>query len=264
MSAQKSLQLLLQEELAHLKSVNPQFSLRSFAKRLQLNPAALSQILNGKRNVSEKLAQIILNQLAPAPEKAAQVLNQFKEQSLLQKLNFQESHKEQLQLDMDQYQVVAEWQYYAILCLAETEDFQSDPQWIAQRLGLSVNKVNLAIERLLRLELLYQDENDKLMVKPISLRTTEDIANSSLKRRHEDNLNSAKNALWEIAPEDREISFRTMAINPDKLPEAKLLIREFKEKISNFLEEGAQQEVYEFSVQLFPRTQLNKNRGEND
>src|SRR5258707_618149 len=53
-SAQLEFRKLLSLALANQKARNPQTSLRSFARRLDENPAVISMILNGKRLVSKK------------------------------------------------------------------------------------------------------------------------------------------------------------------------------------------------------------------
>ncbi len=42
----------------------------------------------------------------------------------------------------------------AILALTRTADFHADSRWIARTLGVSVDEVNVALQRLLRLGLL--------------------------------------------------------------------------------------------------------------
>ena len=37
-------------------------------------------------------------------------------------------------ISLDQFQVISEWYYFAILSLAETEDFKPDAKWISKRL----------------------------------------------------------------------------------------------------------------------------------
>lgn len=55
---------------------------------------------------------------------------------------------------------------------------------------------------------------------------------------------------------DREFTFITMAVDKSKMIEAKAMIREFRDKLCAYLEEGEKTEVYELAIQLFPRTKL--------
>ena len=47
---------LLKNKLEEMKSKNAYFSLRAFAKKLRIHPAGLSEIINGKRRMSGRLA----------------------------------------------------------------------------------------------------------------------------------------------------------------------------------------------------------------
>ncbi len=43
-----------------------------------------------------------------------------------------------------------------------------------------------------------------------------------------------------------------MAVDSEKIPEAKILIKEFRQKMSALLESGKKDEVYQLAVQLYP------------
>ena len=63
MIEQIELQKLLYRELSDIKVRNPYFTLRSYARRLNVPPSALSEILNGKRRVSKRMATRITDRL---------------------------------------------------------------------------------------------------------------------------------------------------------------------------------------------------------
>ena len=56
---------------------------------------------------------------------------------------------------------------------------------------------------------------------------------------------------WSLL-EFREISSLSLAVDPDKVSEAKALIKKFKEELTELMTEGDVREVYQFNVQLFP------------
>ena len=90
----------------------------------------------------------------------------------------------------------------------------------------------------------------------VSLTTTQDIPNQALRRRHEQNLDAAKESLRANDVTEREFTFITMSIDKSKINDAKKMIRDFRDKMCSYLEEGAKNEVYELSIQLFHRTKL--------
>ena len=58
--------------------------------------------------------------------------------------------------------------------------------------------------------------------------------------------------------EVRSMTSMSMAIDPEKLPEARRLIEEFQEKLSTFLESENKERAYQLPISLFP---LDKERG---
>jgi transcriptional regulator with XRE-family HTH domain len=59
----EAIQRKLSEALLEARSRNPAFSLRAFARKLEMSPSAISELLNGKRRVSRKLASRIVGNL---------------------------------------------------------------------------------------------------------------------------------------------------------------------------------------------------------
>ncbi|MEX1099793.1 MAG: TIGR02147 family protein, partial [Bacteriovoracaceae bacterium] len=161
MEAQLYLQKTIREKLDELQSKNNQFSLRAFARLLEVSPASLSEFLNGKRNLSPKMLKKLAEKLCLGPED----LNVLNEKIVREKkgLNHKSNgSKKNVQLQNDQYYLVADWHYYAILCLAETPEFKEDCEWISKRLKTSAPKVKEAMERLIRLGFLTYDAKGKL------------------------------------------------------------------------------------------------------
>lgn len=257
MEAQTYLQKTLRERLDILKTKNNSFSLRAFARLLGVSPASLSEFLNGKRVLSPKMVMKLADRLCLTPDQFTE-LNQKLTRDKKGIEHNPDSSKKIVQLQNDQYFLVADWHYYAILCLAETKEFESDSKWIAKRLKTSQKKISEALERLLRLGLMEYNSEGKLTYQDIELSTSDDIPNTSLKKRHTENLEAAKESLFCDDVLLRDFSFATLAIDPSKLPEAKKMIREFQDKLYDFLESGEKKEVYEICMQIFPRTNISK------
>jgi uncharacterized protein (TIGR02147 family) len=57
-------------------------------------------------------------------------------------------------LGLDAFHLIADWYHYAILELCTCEDFEPRAEWVAERLGITANETELALERLQRLGLL--------------------------------------------------------------------------------------------------------------
>ncbi|MNL64824.1 hypothetical protein D3C87_1890770 [compost metagenome] len=52
----------------------------------------------------------------------------------------------------------------------------------------------------------------------------------------------------------RDFSSTTLAIDLDKLTEAKTIIREFRQKMSALLRDGNKTDVYQLAIQFYPLT----------
>src|SRR3989338_5766288 len=63
MKAQLAIQKILRERFVEFQAKNPAYSIRAFSKRAGLSPATLSLVLNGKRRISHKLADLIAQKL---------------------------------------------------------------------------------------------------------------------------------------------------------------------------------------------------------
>ncbi len=244
---------LLEQEFNKKRLRNQRYSLRQFASYLEISPGRLSEILSRKRKVSMSMGERLMYKLNLDPEERKSFLNHI----TLEKNFFKSSNKPKKfhQLSTDNFYLVSEWHHFAILSIMELDDFKSCPKWIAKHLGLSVVQVNLALERLLRLNLIeYEDDNYKIKHDGIS--TTTDIDSVALKNSHKQSLDQAKESLDNISVENRDITSITMAVDSTRLKQAKKLIKTFRHQLCEFLETGSKKDqVYNLNVQLYPLTE---------
>lgn len=249
MQEQIEIRNILVEELEAKRLRNPRYSLRAFAKSLGFSPSALSEVLNGKRRLSKELCLKLADKLCLPPDKIANLKLTFEigtEKAI--DMNY-------LKISADNFRVMSEWYHMAILSLSELEDFESSVTWIANRLNISVKDAEQAIERLLSLGLLIEEEGQWLSTgQPVS--TTDHVVNMSLRKSHFKNLELAQRSLEKDDLNERDFTAITMAIDPKKIPEAKKRIREFRDTLSCFLEADAKTEVYKLCMQLFPLTEI--------
>jgi transcriptional regulator with XRE-family HTH domain len=103
---------LLERELARRAARNRRYSLRAFARHLGVDHATLSQWLRGRRPITARTMTRLAPRLAASAGASPDV---------------------------------------AILFLTRVPGFRPDSRWIARTLGLSVDDVNIALHRLLRL-----------------------------------------------------------------------------------------------------------------
>ncbi len=263
MTEQLAIQSKLRNQLLDFQKKNPAFSLRSFAKKLQMSPSSLSEILNGKRNVSKKLAIKILTRLGSDPKDQHKIIHLFDYQKGQTKKD-NDSKMNFLELSSDQFQTLSQWYHFAILSLAETKGFVAEPLWIARRIGIKLNEAEQALERLQRLGLIEWSRSKKtLKLTKGPLSTSDDIANSAVKQSHYEDLKLAADKLDQVTVDERDFTSVTVAIDKTKLNQAKKMIRDFQDQLSAFLETGTQTEVYKMCFHIFPLSHsIHKPRGE--
>jgi uncharacterized protein (TIGR02147 family) len=235
----------LAESLAEIKSKNSSYSLRSFAKKLDIHPAALSEFINGKRSVSAQKAEALLKKLMIAPNDVQKIVQAFGAD------DFQSDLTPAIELKMDQFQMIADWQHFAIMSILEVKNPPRTTKSISTRLGISIRYTESALQRLERLSLIRKDSRG-YSVSGEQYNSADEVSDISIKKHHIDGFELAKKALETLPLSQRDFYSITISANPDKLPEAKKLIRKFQEKLQSIMQTGNTSEVFRLCVQLFP------------
>jgi uncharacterized protein (TIGR02147 family) len=160
------------------------------------------------------------------------------------------------QLDEDTYRIISSWWHYAILSMFEAPEFDGDAAQISARLRISLVETKRALKRLERIGLLTRSPNQKLIWSGKNISTSDDIASVSIKKSHIETLELAGKSLNRDNVSIREFSAVTMLIDPEQIPTAKKMIREFRDKLSALLESGSRERVYRLAIQLFPMSDI--------
>ena len=254
--AQRALQQLLLQSLTQSRLRHPSYSLRSLAQKIGCSPAAVSEILSNKRRVSKKIAARIIERLGIEPAAKQTLLSLFSTEPREQR-QARTPHTAYTALATDQFKAVAEWYHFAILSLAETRDFRSDPQWIGARLNVGAPLIAKALERIERLGLMKRNNDGELVVTGEQFSTTDEIASTAIRGTHSAILDLARYSLERDQVSTRDFTTMIMAVDPARLVKAKKMIRQFREKLCEYLEQGDRSEVYQLGINLFPLSRQN-------
>ncbi|MGZ3704130.1 MAG: helix-turn-helix domain-containing protein, partial [Bdellovibrionota bacterium] len=145
---------VLRREFETRASRNPGYSLRAFARDLDLSPAALSSLLNLKKGVSETRAQKIARRLALSRQeselfmlsavsnhaRAGNVREQAKD-----KLNHAlKARARRATIPVHQLEQIQNWFHLALLELVDVEGCEHTPEWFSGKLGLNIRAVKSA------------------------------------------------------------------------------------------------------------------------
>ena len=242
--ANRAFKVFLESELERRQSRNSSYSLRSFAKFLEIDAPTLSKVLNGKKVIGEKL-------ITRLSEKLGRSSNNF----LCNGKSSEENFSFNL-LTKDQAQYLSQWYYYAILEVIELDDFQYDYKWISKRLNIPYKQVQIAITRMIRLGFLEERSNhliDKTSGKTTNI--SSELSSSSRREHQKGILELAIDALEDTSPCLRDQSSMTVSINTDDVPEAKALIKQFRRDMSKFLNNSKNKDqVYNLGISFYPVT----------
>ena len=252
------IQNLLHRKLTDIRKKNPQYSTRAYAKKLGVSSGTLTEILNGARPVTKKMAERISIKLMLDPMERSSVLKDYITAANQKRVS--KDQLEYLKLSMDQFALMSEWYYFAILSMMQTRDFISTIEFVAERLGLSLSITEKAIERMIRLQVITISEDGTWIRSKGGHRTSDDLSNTSIQKNHFQTLELAKKALEEREVEERDFTSLTLPLDYQNLPEAKQMIRKFQNDLyERFNREEKPKDVFRISVQLFPLT-VNKKR----
>lgn len=251
----------LKEILRQRTSINPKYSLRGFARDLEMTPPRLSEVLNGKRNISAKTAAKIalsldlneeerewfctLVQVTDAPSQDA------KDIARISMKRFKTSQGKEYEVVEDEiFHVIADWYHFGILELTHVTGFRSSPEWISKKLGISPEQAKDAIQRLMKLEMLRLEEG-RMVSTNINISTKAIGISEARRRMFRQLLHCARDALLTNKVEERDFSTMIMAIDPTRIAAAEEKIFNFTRELTDFLEQGERKELYCFSSQLF-------------
>jgi uncharacterized protein (TIGR02147 family) len=252
----KNFRLFLQAELVKRCKNNPNYSLRSFARSLNINHGALSRILRGQRNPSKKVFLALAQALNLSTKEIEAFSSNLKSSS---QKNLKEGFTD---LTMDSFAMMSEWYHDAILELMRVEHFQNDPKWIARNLGITISEANIAIERLIRLELIELGEDGAWISHASHTEVGIDspYTTTALKRYQKQILQMGATAVDEIPREIRHNISSTVAIDIADLDEIKELINKFRRKLSKYVQrkEVKANQVYQLGICLYPLTRKNE------
>jgi uncharacterized protein (TIGR02147 family) len=249
--------LLLRQAYIRKREKNPSYSLRAFARSLGVNHALLSLFMNGKRKITPRYVLHLGTRMG---------LSAAKLEPFLKSSERKASHGEVLsyvELTADQFELLSSWKPDAILELARVQGFEHDPQWVSERLGISVIEARDGLERLERLGILNPSAaaDGALTSSPHTTNIPEGETTQLAQRAYQKSiLELSAQALDDVELERRSHTSMTLAVPSSRLGEAKDLIRKFRREFTDILQrpvapgEAPVDSVYQLAVSFFPLT----------
>ncbi|MNJ91167.1 helix-turn-helix protein [compost metagenome] len=244
MGDMNSMQMILNQKFLELRSKNPRLSMRYFAQRLGVSSGALSEILQGKRKISDKLAKKMAERLQLDPSETAQFMGLPDPKESDQDIEF-------MRMRDDQFHLISDWPHFAILNLVKSDICVHKPSWFAQQLNLPLKIIHQTLDRLIRLEMLVY-KNKKYVRQNPNLQTSDDILNLSIQKSNIEDLEMIKDQLGVFDVAERDLTSLTMLLDPKKMAEFKKWIRKSQDQFANKFETTKSASPFRLTVALFP------------
>ncbi len=239
------------------RSKNPRFSKRSYARLLGISCGRLVDILNGKSQLSDNMAQLISTKLSLPAEDISHFLrlveNENQARTDLRKKRKDPNSK---RLHLEEFAAVSDWEYFAFMALLETSTFIADKNWIARKLNLSIERLSTVMDHLLDLNFIQIDSAGTISNTYKSVSTLTDIPSTVLKKANMECILQALDKMHTVDVLAREITSLTFPVDPEKIKDAKNLIREFKLNMTNLMANQNTSEVYNLNIQFVPVSEL--------
>ena len=259
----------LKAALGERMDANPQYSLRAMARDCGLGSSTIWGAMSGRTNLSieagVKIAQAL--KLKSKEKTFLCDLVQLESQKdptlrseILERLRRAHPKKRIVSdLTVEQFKQIADWYHSAILELPLIEAFIISGKNVANALSIPLPIAELAIERLIKLGFLKQDENGVIERVASDLRVQSDIRNAALRQFYRQMLEKASRSLETQTPQERLSGYLTLPISKEVLPEVDDAISRFFGELKIISEKNKNRtEVYHLSMHFFNLTKKEK------
>lgn len=252
---------ILQSVFAARVDRNKHYSLRAFARDLDVSPALLSEVFKGRKGLSPARAQSIAEACGFGrplsryfSDLVAESHGRSAEQRSLATLRIRRSRKAHgyNEISDDTFAIIADWYHFAILeaVLIPAFSTASVPK-MAKALGISEKTTKAAIDRLIRVGLLERQDGFFVASTQQSALPTQNTS-KSIRTYHQQILQKAAAAIEGQDAEARDLSALVLTFNRKRLAKARDLIRAFRQSFPEQTKSDSQDdEVYCLSIQLF-------------
>jgi len=240
---------------------NPQYSLRAFSKQLALAPGFVSDILNGRKNISiQSISKIVEGLKLNATEATyfnllVQLESATTQESKLKITKTLESlyaTRKSVCLNLDHFRIISDWYHVAILEMATSTDFVLNAVSISKNFEISKLEAQAALDRLLRLDLLELDLSGRYKKTNSSLLAQSEGPNEGLRRFHRQMLQKAIECLETQSNKEKFVGSETVAFDANMLPQVRDALEECFTKIVNIAKKSNKKNsIYHLGIQFF-------------
>lgn len=255
---------VLRKSWLRLKSKEPRlWSLRQVARETKVSPGYLSKIFQKQKPLQWPLAKKLLTSLRVDGINKEIVLSAFNKIAPKKRVNYKTNSSlatYELPPETSEW-ILARWYNLSLLDLMTTEGFVNDPEWMARRLGITIQEAKDSLKKLVETGL-ATFENGVYNKKHKKIRFPTSFSKAMFREHHKSQMRRAiaelENRITPKEFNDRLIVSVTTAANPKRLEEIKNFLHLVLFEAAEMLSEENCSEVYQINLQLFPQTIIRK------
>lgn len=250
---------ILQREFEKKKEKNPRYSLRVFARHLDIDHSTLSQIFSRKRGISEKLATKIVGNLTLTHHEKQKFLTSVdtcfarakkKKAAAAEKLSQITKFSNSVVIHHDPLNTINHWRHVAIYELVSTKRATTVNQ-LVEILKLSVEQASTIVKQLCDLKIL-ENTNGTLAATASSVQTLNDIPSDAIVKYHASIAEKAAHSVTTQHVLEREFQNLVISFSKEQMDGAKQMIRDFMSEFSTkYYNESPSTEIYSLAVNFF-------------
>lgn len=235
----------LNSALSQRKERNARYSIRSFARLLEIDQSLLTKVLNGQRSLSPETIKRCMEILSTEDNQSAAI-----PKKIVKKVRYKT-------LDEEMFEMISEWEYFAILELFTLKDFKGTNASIAKKMGLSSERVVEIMDRMVRLKFFKRLNSYYIPQSGNNSFAPKEKTSEARKKLYKEVLKKSSETLDTIPLEYRDHSLVTLAIKKSELGVFKKTIKDVRAQLVEiFQKSGEFDEVYQLTINLFPLTVL--------
>lgn len=239
---------------------NPAYSLRAFARDIEVSPSRLSEILNKEESMSVSTAKKVSKHIFSNENDRTYFIDLaivISQKNTLEKDNAEYriqryrrgSHYHFIQ--EDDFKCISEWYHLAIIECFYLKYFQPNAVWIAKKLKLPIIETKNAIARLAGLKILEVKE-DHIGLLQQKVVTNSTIPSESIRNFHRQIIMKALTAIDEQNIQKRNLSSLILSVNSQDIEQIKQKIMNFNMEIRELAASSSDKDtLYAFSTQFF-------------
>lgn len=249
----------LKNELVKRFQRRPHYSMRAFARDLELSPSTLSDFLNNKLSISEERIRELSKKIALENKHKEHWLDLIKLKFSKKKSDIQlakiriQQRLEQSggKLSMARFKTLTTWYYLCVYHLIQIHPRFQKPEECAQTLGISGDEVRLALKALLQVGILswdgqiYSAQDDYVLV-------SENTPSEHIREYHSQFLKKAHNSIEGQPASSRELSTCLLTVRKSDIEKIRSDIQNFADQmVSKYTSTADVDELYCLTTQFF-------------